>query len=323
MADDARSSDVRPCVHIVIVNWNSGAWLRGSIASIGEHGGGAVDRVVVVDNGSTDGSADLVQGEVPFELIQTGANLGFARACNIGAADARAPYLLFLNPDAALKEGAIEAVMGFMESPEAAPVGVCGVRLVGEDGATQRHCAPFPTWRTFLGGATGLDRVFPRLFPPLLLHGFDHLHSRAVDHVIGAFYVIRRALFEELGGFDERFFLYLEDLDLSLRVRSSGRTVHYLAEATAFHKGGGTSERVKAHRLFYALRSRLVYAFAHFPAWEAWAVTLATLFIEPFARIARALLRGAGAEMRDALRAYGWLWKALPQVIAIGRRRDS
>ncbi len=96
-----------PRVQIVIVNWNSGDWLRRCLASIAAHGGAVVDRVVVVDNGSVDGSADTdVPGLVP-DIMRTGDNLGFGRACNRGAAGAQAEYLLFLNPDAALEAGTL------------------------------------------------------------------------------------------------------------------------------------------------------------------------------------------------------------------------
>jgi GT2 family glycosyltransferase len=308
-----------PRVQIVIVNWNGGDWLRRCAASIAAYGGAAVDRVVIVDNGSVDGSADPdVPGLAP-DIIRTGENLGFGRACNRGAAGAAADYLLFLNPDAALEAGTLATALAFMESAAAAEVGVCGIRLVGEDGETQRHCARFPNARSFIGAATGLGALFPRAFPPLPMTDFDHLESRPVDHVIGAFYLIRRPLFEELGGFDERFFVYLEDLDLSRRVREAGRSVYYLAGARAFHKGGGTSEQVKARRLYYALSSRLLYAFKHFRAAGAWTVLAATLLVEPFARLARALLRLSGREAGETLRAFAWLWAALPRVVR-GRR---
>lgn len=302
-------------IQIVIVNWNSGAWLGHCLASIAEHGGMAVEKVVVVDNGSTDNSLPADTSGLPLEIIRTGANLGFSRACNLGAAEASAPYLLFLNPDAALHAGTLQAALGFMDSAEGGGVGVCGVRLVGEDGETQRHCARFPGVRSFLGAATGLDALLPRLFPPLILSESEHRESRPVDHVIGAFYLIRRPLFEELGGFDERFFVYLEDLDLSRRVWTAGRSVHYLAEAVAFHKRGGTSEQVKARRLYYALSSRLLYAFKHFRALGAWTVLGATMVIEPIARLVRALFRLAGREAGATLRAYGLLLLALPRTI--------
>lgn len=287
---------------VVIVNWNSGPWLELCLTSIAQFGRGAVDRVVVVDNGSVDGSAEVDVAGVSLDLRQTGANLGFAKACNLGAAGATAPYLLFLNPDAALRPEALQSALAFMAGAAGRRTGVCGVRLVGEDGLVQHHTTKHPTPLTLFNLA-------------LLRTPFDHLQSRRVGHVIGAFYLIRTELFERLGGFDERFFVYLEDLDLSVRVAEAGYEVHYLAEAVAFHKGGGTSEQVKAHRLYYSLQSRILYAFKHFSALPAWFVLCATLTVEPVARLVRALARGSASELSHTARGFWMLVRALPAIL--------
>jgi len=306
--------------HIVIVNWNAGALLRKCLDSLARFGGDALAETVLVDNGSTDGSADVEIPGLPLAIDRTGENLGFARGSNRGATGARAAYLLFLNPDTELRAGTLAAVVDFMEREESAQIGICGIRLVGEDGTVQRHCARFPTWRSFVGHSLALTARLPRLFPPVTLDDFDHLSNRDVDHVIGAFYLIRRDLFEALGGFDERFFVYLEDLDLSRRAAASGWRCHYLADAVAFHKGGGTSDQVKAHRLFYSLRSRLLYALKHFSRPAAWAVIAATLLIEPFSRLALAAARRSSEEARATLAAYRMLSADLGAVLRTNRR---
>jgi len=282
-----------PPVHIVIVNWNSGDWLRQCIDSIRTHGESHVDRVVVVDNGSTDGS-DSIEPAPWLEIVRTGKNLGFAAGSNLGARGATARYILCLNPDASLHADTLEKAIAFMERPEARQVGVCGIRLVDETGEVQRHTVSFPTPSTIYTVRT-------------MRSGIDHSHSQPVDHVIGAFYLIRRSLFEQLGGFDEAFFLYLEDVDLSLRAKEAGWTVHYMAEAVAFHKGGGTSEQVKASRLFYSLRSRLVYARKHFARAGYLRVLGTTLLVEPVLRLGRAALKLSWSEAADTVRAYGKL----------------
>ena len=126
-----------------------------------------------------------------------------------------------------------------------------------------------------------------------------HTSTRQVDHVIGAFYLVRRSLFDSLNGFDERFFVYLEDLDLSLRVHRAGWRCVYYTGAQAFHAGGGTSRQVKAARLFYALRSRLLYGFKHFSPPQAWIVLGVTLLLEPVPRLLLSLWRGSLAGARD------------------------
>jgi hypothetical protein len=137
---------------------------------------------------------------------------------------------------------------------------------------------------------------------------WDHLESRSVGHVMGSFYLARRALFEQLGGFDERFFMYLEDLDFSLRAQQAGWTSFYLTEAQVYHEGGGTSKQIKARRLFYSLRSRILYGFKHFSRPAALALALGTLTIEPLTRTIFTLARGAPAETFQVWRAYLMLW---------------
>jgi GT2 family glycosyltransferase len=130
---------------------------------------------------------------------------------------------------------------------------------------------------------------------------------------MGAFFLVRRDVFEALGGFDERFFVYYEDLDFSLRARAQGWRSVYLATAQAFHRGQGTTEGATARRTFYFCRSRILYARKHFSTMGALAVALATLALEPLARLAAAP-RSAGA----TLRAFAMLWRDLPAILRTG-----
>lgn len=302
-------------VDVVIVNWNAGTQLRDCVDSVIRYGQPLVNHIIVVDNGSTDGSELTVQDLPNVKLIRAGHNLGFARASNLGASHADAQYLLFLNPDARLMPGTLDIVCTYMDSNAAEPVGICGIKLVDTEGHTHRHCARFPTWRAWLWQALGLSMVLPRYFPSYFMYEFDHETDRQVDHVIGAFFFVRTEVFRRLKGFDERFFVYFEDLDFSLRARQSGWLTQYLANAVAFHKGGGVSEQVKAHRLFYSLRSRILYAFKHFRRAEAWTVAAVTLLIEPFPRLLRAVLRHSPTEARDTLRGYAMLWRDVPNIL--------
>jgi N-acetylglucosaminyl-diphospho-decaprenol L-rhamnosyltransferase len=274
-----------------------------------------VAKAIVVDNGSVDGSADALEAAAPpglaLDLVRTGRNLGFGRGCNLGAGRGEAEFILLLNPDAALCPGTLREALAFMASPAAREVAACGIRLLDERGEIQRHCARFPSARTFLLAATGLPALLPARFAGLHDLAFDHRTSRDVDHVIGAFYLVRREDFEAVQGFDEDFFVYLEDLDLSRRLRLAGKRVRYHAEAVAFHKGGGTSEQVKDRRLFYALESRLVYAVKHFGPLRAAAVALATLLVEPVPRLARAAMNRSPGDAANTLRAFAWLWRAV------------
>ncbi len=302
-------------VNIVIVNWNSGELLGNCLKSIAEHGGQRVERVVVIDNGSTDGSAEVDVTGLPLDIVRTGENLGFGKACNLGVRRGGARYVLFFNPDAELRAGALDQAIEFLEAPEGAGAGVCGIRLVDQHGHAHHHCARFPTWRSFLGSSLGLTRILKRWFPPIPLVEFDHLADRDVDHVMGAFYLMRRDLFERIGGFDERFFVYFEDLDLSYRVRQEGLRIAYRAGPTAYHKQGGTSENVKAHRLFYSLHANMIYAWKHLGRLERLVVVAITLAVEPVSRSLRAILRGSIEELVFTIRGFGMLYADLPRII--------
>jgi GT2 family glycosyltransferase len=275
--------------------------------------------VILVDNASTDGSQEYAAEMPSIVLIRANTNLGFGMACNLGAQQAESDYLLFLNPDAAVYPDTLEKTFAFMQDLANAEVGICGVQLVDETGHVSRSCARFPTPWGFAAHAFGLDKVFPRIGH--LMVEWAHDSTRDVDHVIGAFFMVRRELFESLNGFDERFFVYFEDVDFSYRARQAGWRSVYLADAQAFHAGGGTSNQVKARRLFYSLRSRLLYAFKHFHLLGAMVVLLTTLFIEPITRSALAIGRRSWTSLVETWQGYGMLWRWLPQWIFKGVTR--
>jgi GT2 family glycosyltransferase len=308
---------------IIIVNWNAGSQLAEVVSSIKKYHHGLVSSVVIVDNASTDDSLDRVETmqDLPFkpQIIRNSENCGFGKACNLGAQQAKGEYLLFLNPDAALYADTLPKALAFMQDPANSKVGICGVQLLDEAGHVSRSCARFPSAVGFVAHAVGLDRFFPRLGH--FMAEWDHAQTRQVDHVIGAFFLVRRELFNAMHGFDERFFVYLEDLDFSYRACQAGWRSVYLADAQAFHAGGGTSNQVKARRLFYSLRSRLLYAFKHFSSIGAVGVLLTTLLVEPVSRSALALLRCSWAGLKETWAAYGMLWRWLPQWVFKGVTR--
>ncbi|MDD4960469.1 glycosyltransferase family 2 protein [Rhodoferax sp.] len=308
-------------VSIIIVNWNAGAQLAHVVSSIDKYHHGLVATVIIVDNASSDDSLEQVSllQNLSFKpmIIRNSENLGFGHACNLGAKKACSHYLLFLNPDAALYSDTLPKTMAFMQDPANAKVGICGVQLLDESGHVSRSCAWFPSVPGLFAHALGLDRIFPSMGH--FMADWDHTKTRVVEHVIGAFFLVRTELFKDLAGFDTRFFVYLEDLDFSFRAHLTGYRSVYLADAQAFHAGGGTSNQIKARRLFYSLQSRLLYAFKHFSWLGAVVTMLATLFIEPFSRSLWALLRGSWAGLKETWIAYGllmaWLLQRFRQAI--------
>jgi len=307
-----------PIADVIIVNWNSGEQLRQCLTSIeaADQGNFALSRVCVVDNASQDNSVnETVQYELPIQIIHNGQNKGFAVACNQGAQDSQADYLLFLNPDARLFENSLTVPISFMEQSENKNVGIVGIQLVDDSGSVARTCARFPTPGRFFAKMLGLDRLFPKYFSSYFMREWDHSETRIVDHVIGAFFLVRRLVFESLGKFDERFFVYLEDLDFSYRAHQAGWQSVYLATAQAYHAGGGSSRQTKARRLFYSLRSRILYSYKHFGFYSAMFVMLGTILIEPFSRLVLAGMHRSIQEAQQTAKAYGLLFRALPSIL--------
>ena len=277
--------------------------------------------MIVVDNASADASLTRVEAltDLPFPLhiIRNLANRGFGAACNQGAAPAGSEYLLFLNPDTRLFQHSLSVPLDFMRRPENADVGILGIQLVDEDNHVARSCARFPSLGIFIAQTLGLNRLPGLRHLNTHMSEWPHDKTATVDHVIGAFYLMRRSLFESLGGFDERFFVYLEDLDVSLRARQSGWRTVYLADAKAFHAGGGASRQVKAKRLFYSLRSRLLYGFKHFTGFRAWLLVGVTLLVEPLTRVVFSLMNGGMADVRNTLKGYGMLLQDFPRILRV------
>jgi GT2 family glycosyltransferase len=301
-------------VSIIIVNWNSGPQLKTCIDSITQFGGDLVDKIIVIDNGSVDGSETLVEAIPSVTLIRAGKNLGFGKACNLGAKSADSEYLLFLNPDTRLFTGSLSKPVEFMQKPGNASIGVCGIQLVDANGNSTTSAARFPSLRVMVGKTLGLSMLISSVFPPHLLTSAELKESGVVDQVIGAFFLIRKSVFDSCSGFDEQFFVYFEEVDLALRVKQLGYTSYFLSDAAAFHKGGGCSDGVKAARLFYSLRSRILYAKKHYSRMEFAALILLTGIEMPM-RLAQGTIRGSWADVKNTFAAYR-------QLVAFFIRRD-
>lgn len=290
-------------VSIIIVNWNAGSQLRECVDSVIQHGGPLAGQIVVVDNGSNDGSEAAVEGLPGVTLIRAGMNLGFAKACNLGAARAQGDLLLFLNPDTRLFPDTLMKVTDYMQRPGNAMVGICGIRLVDERGNISTSAARFPTLRVFAGKILGLTKVFPTAFPAHLMNPSELLEDRPVDQVIGAFFLIRKSVFDFCDGFDERFFVYFEEVDLALRAHKHGYSSYFLSGVSAFHKGGGCSEAVKSDRLFYSLRSRILYAQKHLSRRDLFVLIFLTGLEFPL-RLAQSLMRASWLDLSSTCGAY-------------------
>ncbi len=249
---------------IIIVNWNGGSYLLGCLESLYARGLVGETEVLVVDNGSEDGSPELVQSCFPqVTLVPTGANLGFSRAANLGWRHARGEYVLFLNPDSLVLEGTVEQALSYLgRQPE---VGVIGVKLLNPDGSLQVSCWNFLSLTTLMLDNLLRLPLVPRSLAGRYLYRFwDHGETREVDWIFGAFLLFRCHVLEEVGGFDEDYFMYSEDMDLCYRVQQQGYRVVYYPVAAIIHYGNHSGEKKWAEgREAEVVRAELTFLRKH------------------------------------------------------------
>jgi GT2 family glycosyltransferase len=246
---------------IVIVNYNSKLLLENCLVSIKKASEEIKTEIIIVDNNSTDGSKEQLPSEFPgVKFICNNENIGFAKACNLGSKIASGKYILFLNPDTILSETSLTDCISFFEShPDA---GAAGVRLMDiQKNFLKESKRGLPTPSTSFYKLFGLSALFPR--SKIFSNYYQgHLPEKAinpVDVLSGAFMMIRRHVFEKLNGFDERFFMYGEDIDLSLRILQAGYKNYYLGTISVMHlKGGSTSYNYKYVNDFYGAMNMFV-----------------------------------------------------------------
>ena len=271
-------------VTAIVVNFNAGDDLREALASIARELAGRGWEGFVVDNASQDGSAAIAQEFAPaVTLVSNTANIGFGRAVNQALAQARAPFVLIMNPDCRLEPGAMPALEGEMSrQPQCA---IAGPRILDPDGSVQGSARGDPDMFTgFFGRSTALRRLLPWL-PAARRNVLDvtvpaGAPSLAVDWVSGACVLARREALLAEHGFDERYFLYWEDADLCRRLRTRGYEVRYVPGATAVHRVGLSSRTARAPS---------VRAF-HDSAYLYYATHVAPGALNPKRLMARALL---------------------------------
>ncbi len=271
-------SQPSPDVSIVILNWNTRDMLSTCLREVEAQLGALTGELIVVDNASTDGSAELVRRDHPdVRLIESPSNIGFAAGNNLGARVARGRYMLLLNTDAFLRPGALPALVALMDAQPRA--GLCGARLLNGDGSFQASHTAFPTLGREFMILSGLGRLlYGRHYPS---RGPDRSAGpHAVDYVEGACLLCRPEAYWQVGGLDAGFFMYAEEVDLCLALKRAGWSVWYHPEAEVVHLGGASSiqrkperegdlyvSRIRLFRKHYgpvaaSLLTGLIYAFA-------------------------------------------------------------
>ncbi|RPH35293.1 glycosyltransferase family 2 protein, partial [bacterium] len=255
MSGKTKLSEARVDLSVIIVNYNVRQFLENSLASIQRAMEGLQGEIFVVDNASDDGSVEMVQASFPDVcLIGNRENVGFARANNMALARARGRFLLLINPDTVVQEDTFRVLLKFFEEhPDA---GLAGCKILNPNGSIQLPCRrSFPTpWVAFTK-VFGLAALFPasRLFGKYNLTYLSPDETYPVDAVSGSFMMLRRESYDKVGGLDEEFFMYGEDLDWCYRVQQAGYKVYYVHSTKIIHFKGESTRRseIDEVRIFY------------------------------------------------------------------------
>jgi GT2 family glycosyltransferase len=240
-------------ISISIVSYNTRDLLRACLQSLEARHVEVELEIIVVDNGSTDGSAEMVRAEFPkVLLIDAGENLGYGRANNLGLKHANGRHFFVLNSDTEVQPGALRALVDFLDDhPQA---GAVTAQLILPDGSIQPSCATDPNLMKVFWEQTYLDRLFPnnKITGGYTMTHWNYDDVREVEQVAGAAVVIRREAWQQIGGFDPAFFMYFEDTDLCIRLRKAGWSIWFLPDARVHHKVGASSDKD------WQLRARMV-----------------------------------------------------------------
>jgi N-acetylglucosaminyl-diphospho-decaprenol L-rhamnosyltransferase len=254
----AMAAEAPAClVDVVIVSYNSHGCLRNGIAPLIKSG---FAHVIVVDNASGDGSLNTV-ADLPVTRLQLPTNRGFAHGCNIGWRAGHAPFVLFLNPDASIDPHSLMRLVEVLKRDS--DVGLVAPRILDTEGSLDFSLRRFPRARSTWGRALFLHRFLPHApwVDEVVRDDDAYFHAGAHEWVSGACMLVRRLALEQIGGLDERFFLYCEDKDLCYRLWAAGFRVHYEPDAVCIHEGGASAPRPSLLPVLAA--SRLRYTQKH------------------------------------------------------------
>jgi len=312
-------------IDIVVVNYKSAAHTVkcAEAASSVARADRLTAQIIVVNNGDDDHELDSRLSQIPdVQILSPKSNLGFAAACNMAAVKGEAPFILFINPDAALATGALKSMTSFLTAPDHRVYGIVGPELRNGDGDVVASCSKLPNLIHLMMRTAGLHRLLPNSgYPYLPLEA--HAKSGPVDQVMGAALMIRRSVFDALDGFDERYFLYYEDVDLSLRAKQSGALSYYLKVAHATHEGRVSSSQDTGLTLALHIRSRLTFARRHYGVMGWLMLLLTCVVVECPVRLLQALVGVGQLSVSSVLRAYSLLLRSVVSANALPGARTE
>lgn len=243
---------------VIIVSWRVKELLEQCLESIFRQTQDLQLEVIVIDNDSGDGTAEMVKNNFPtVQLVASQINLGFARAANLALRRAKGKFLLLLNPDTKLIDNSLKKSVDFME--ERPDIGVMGCRLLNHDLTLQPSVRRFPRLLDHCLMVLKLHHLFP--LKRYLAADFDYGETGAVDQVMGAFFMVNRSAFSQIGFLDEKYYIWFEEVDYCQRAKKAGFSVSYYPEAKIIHYGGQSFKQVftlKNHWIFSCSRLRYI-----------------------------------------------------------------
>jgi N-acetylglucosaminyl-diphospho-decaprenol L-rhamnosyltransferase len=303
----------QPLVSVVIVSYNTREMTCACIKSVLDQADNLEQEVIVLDNASSDGSADAIAERFStVRLIRSSDNLGFGKGNNVAARGARGEYILLLNPDTLVLDNAIGRLLDFAgRKPEAKMWG--GKTLFADKSLNPASCWAFMSLWSIMANAIGFSVMFPKspLFNPEAYAGWDRSTEREVDLITGCFLMVKRAFWNELNGFDEKFYIYAEEADLCYRAREFGARPMVTPTAQIVHYGGA-SETVRAGKLIRLWSGKATFLHKHWPRGKA---RLGVALLK-FHALVRASLYGLSGAIRGksnhttAAREWWEVWKS-------------
>jgi GT2 family glycosyltransferase len=258
--DRCRHERANPTLAIIIVSWNTRELLAQCLASLFDQPPTAAFTVWVVDNASTDGSADLVRQRFPqVKLLANEHNLGFAQANNQAIQQCHQEYILLLNPDTVVLPGAVDSLVNFLASQPQA--GAAGSRLLNPDGTLQISCYPSPTLLREWWFLLHLDALWP--YGRYNMHQWDTTAPREVDVLQGASFLLRRSVLDQVGFLDGDYFMYSEEVDLCRRIQQAGWRLYWVPQSQVIHYGGQSTRQIAADMFLQLYLGKLKYFRKH------------------------------------------------------------
>jgi GT2 family glycosyltransferase len=296
-------------ISVIVVSYNTREMTLACLASVYEYATGGLN-LIVIDNNSSDGSADAVASRFPgVALIRLSENLGFSRANNLATQSAVGDYLLLLNPDTVVLDGAIDKLLAFAES--CAGEHIWGGRTFNAKRELDKSsCWGKPTPWSFFCYGNGLTSLFRNSsqFNPEAYGDWQRDSVRNVDIVSGCFLLIKKSLWDSLGGFDPKFFMYGEDADLCLRAKKLGVQPIIFPDATIIHYGGA-SENIRADKMVRLFKAKMELIKRHWnPAWVPFGI-----FMYKWAALSRYLVCSALALVKSRYRESAKAWREIWQ----------